>query len=108
MLRTVAALESRSAAEDSRNRSGDVTCWHGNSGSVAQVQQFKARRQVPATFWVDKGRWNGSDSREENMDMCLLRGLLLVALTARSLEDGKWSYSEAEGGTRVHVSMFAS
>lgn len=35
------------------------------------------------------------------MEMCLLRGLLLVALTARTLEDGKWSYFESEGGTRA-------
>lgn len=35
------------------------------------------------------------------MELCFLRGLLLVALTARALEDGKWSYFEAEGGTRA-------
>lgn len=46
------------------------------------------------------------------MDVCLLRGLLLVALTARALGDGKWSYFEIEGGHTGNggggVSMFAS
>lgn len=38
---------------------------------------------------VDEGRCNGSDFRKGNMEFCFLRGLIFVALTTRTLGDGK-------------------
>lgn len=61
------------------------------------------------TFMVEKGRCNVSDTRKRNMEFCFLRGLLFVALTARTLGEGKCFQQKGRNQTQPALAcLFAS